>query len=146
VEILWPVVAPLLVAIGWELYTNSDLAFWIHATSTRRRIKSLERRLEAFQDANGFIGELLLRLGAALFFSISSMVLLIGTWIIGEMRCEIKVECPKLGYDLANFMAFALFLVAAREIYKLRNISRNANFYREQLLTRIARLRNRLGE
>jgi hypothetical protein len=80
------------------------------------------------------------------FFSISSMVLLIGTWIIGEMRCEIKVECPKLGYDLASLMAFALFLVAAREIYKLRNISRNANFYREQLRTRIAELRSRLGE
>lgn len=145
-------VAILAIAICRVIsdFWNSNFGFRIRATfsapSTRRKIKNLERRLEAFQDANSFIGELLLRLGAALLFSISGIVLLVGTMIIGEMRCEIKVECSTLGYDTANLMAIAFIVLAMREIYVLRDISRNTNRYREQLRTRIAELRSRLGE
>jgi hypothetical protein len=146
--------AAILGAAIWhailDFSRKSDFVFRIRATfsepSTRRKIKNLERRLEAFQDANSFIGELLLRLGGALLFSISGIVLLVGTMIIGEMRCEVKVECSTLDYDIANLMALALIVLAIREIYVLRDISRNTNRYREQLRTRIAELRNRLRE
>jgi hypothetical protein len=98
----------LAIAIGRVIsdFWNSNFGFRTRATlsapSTRRKIRNLERRLEAFQDANSFIGELLLRLGAALVFSISGIVLLVGTMIIAEMRCEIKVECPTVGYGIAT--------------------------------------------
>src|SRR5436190_20951577 len=107
--------AGILGAAIWhailDFSRKSDFVFRIRATlsapSTRRKVKNLERRLEAFQDANSFIGELLLRLGAAVVFSISGIVLLVGTMVIGEMRCEIKVECSTVGYGIANAMAVA---------------------------------------
>jgi hypothetical protein len=144
-DFAWPLLAPLLVAIGWEVYRTSDFAFRISSASIRRRIRNLERRLSWNEDFNKFIGNLLGRLFFAILCTITAIGLIIGTMIISEMRCEVKVECWKLGYDIAYLEAFVFLGIAGWQMIQLRNAS-DTNVYREKLRTRIARLRDRLRE
>jgi hypothetical protein len=145
IHILWPLLAPVLVAIGYDVNKRYDFAFRITSASKRSRIKNLERRLAGFEDLNSLIGELLVRFFVALFAAMAGVGILFSTMVIQEMRCEVKVECiPKAGYDITLMIVFMFFGVAFWEIQQLRYLGHNKDLYRDKLRARIADLRARL--